>query len=411
MNTLAHRIKELLPQGFATMSTIDAVSASNAFIYDSEGRRYIDFASSSSAMNLGHRHPEVVEAMQDQLDKFVHTFFQQVPYSSYLDLVEVLHRITPGEFRKKTVLNSTGCEAVETAVRIAKAHTKRQTVLCFTGSFHGRSLLGSALSNNAGTALHDLNNIVCAPFVSMDDEPFDAIAYAKQLANLVPLDKIAAIIIEPVQGESGFNVVQKPFLDWLRCLATNNGTVLIVDEVQSGLARTGTMFALDQYYVEPDIILVSKTLGGGLPLSAVVGRAEIMDAPTTFGGTFSGTPLAVAAALRVIEVIETQQVCRTSQTLGVLCMSRLQDFAKYPFVKKMRGLGSMLSLEIDVENYPQLTTTIQRRARDNGLLLLSAGINKSRIRFLYPLTIEKSVLDEGLTILDNVFKELANELR
>lgn len=411
MTSLAPRIRELLPKYFATMCDLDIVRAQGAYVYDAAGNVYLDFACSSSATNLGHRHPDVQSVLHKQLDQVVHTFFQQLPYSSYLDLVEILHQITPGSFPKKTVLNTTGGEAAETAVRIARAATQRDTVVSFSGSFHGRTFLCSGLSNNTGGNYH-VPDVVCAPFID-NRQNFDPDAYTPKLISKIgEFRNCAAFIIEPVQGESGFNVANTKFLTWLREFATTHGIVLIVDEIQCGLARTGKMFAVEHYGIEPDILLLSKTLGGGLPLSAVIGRADIMDAPTTFGGTFSGAPLAVAAAIKVLALLQDEEMCKNARALGVVCSWHLaRTVGKYPFVKGLVGLGSMLALDFDVTNYPGIVTNIQQRARQKGLILASGGQNKSRIRFLYPLIITAAELEAGLHILESVFEDITNELQ
>jgi 4-aminobutyrate aminotransferase/(S)-3-amino-2-methylpropionate transaminase len=411
MTTMATRMERLLPKHFATMCVLDVVRAQGAYVYDAAGNVYLDFASSSSATNLGHCHPKVQTAIREQMDCFVHTFFQQIPYQIYLDLVEKLHSITPGNFAKKTVLNTTGSEAVETAIRIARAATGRDLVVSFGDAFHGRSFLCSGLSNSTG-GNYKVPDVACIPFVAAGEVFNEAEYLKKYVTHKLSLQHCAAFIIEPVQGESGFNVADKAFMTWLRETATNNGIVLIADEIQCGLARTGRMFASQHYAIEPDIMLLSKTLGGGLPLSAVVGRAEIMDAQTAFGGTFSGSPLAIAAAIKVLEVLEEENLCKQSRTLGGVCAWHLAQMVnRFSFVKKLHGIGAMLALEIDIAKHPGLTTQIQQRARDYGVLLPSAGKNKSRLRFLYPLTITIDELKTGLQIVESVLEEIENELQ
>ncbi|WP_326539823.1 4-aminobutyrate--2-oxoglutarate transaminase [Pseudorhodoferax sp.] len=400
------------PRGIGIGFQIYAERAENAQIWDVEGRRYIDFGSGIAVLNTGHRHPRVVQAVKDQLDHFTHTAYQVVPYESSVALAERLNALTPGKHAKKTAFFTTGAEAVENAIKIARAHTRRPGVVALSGAFHGRTFMGMALTGKVvpyktgfgpfpGSIYH-----VPAPVALHGTTVKQSLAALTQLfkADIDP-EQVAAIILEPIQGEGGFYVQPPEFMQALREICDRHGIVMIADEIQTGFGRTGKLFAMEHYDVLPDLMTVAKSLAGGLPLSGVVGRAEIMDAPAPggLGGTYAGNALAIAAAHAVLDVIEEEQLSARAERLGQRLKSRLNTLRKtVPQISDVRGLGAMVAMEFaqaDGTPDPAFTKQVQERARDAGLLLLTCGVHANVIRFLFPLTIEDALLDEGLDIL------------
>jgi 4-aminobutyrate aminotransferase len=406
------------PRGVGIGFNIYAQRALNAELWDVEGRRYIDFGAGIAVLNTGHRHPRVIAAVQKQLEHFTHTAYQVVPYESSVALAERLNRLTPGTHAKKTAFFTTGAEAVENAIKIARAHTRRSGVIALTGGFHGRTYMGMALTGKVapyktgfgpfpGNVFH-----VPAPVQLHGVSVEDSLKALQQLfkADVEP-EQVAAIIVEPVQGEGGFYVLPPEFMRALRELCDRHGIVMIADEIQTGFARTGKLFAMHHHDVLPDLMTVAKSLAGGLPLSGVVGRAEIMDAPAPggLGGTYAGNPLSIAAAHAVLDVIEEEKLAERAEALGQRLKKRLNDWrASVPQIADVRGLGSMVAVEFnqaDGTPDPEFTKLVQTRARDAGLLLLTCGVYGNVVRFLFPLTIEDAVLDEGLDLLDKVLKD------
>ncbi|MCG5261796.1 4-aminobutyrate--2-oxoglutarate transaminase [Cupriavidus gilardii] len=412
---LVRRKDAATPRGVGVMCNFYAERAENSEIWDVEGRRYIDFAAGIAVLNTGHRHPRLVAAVQKQLERFTHTAYQIVPYASYIELAEKINQRAPGQWAKKTAFFTTGAEAVENAIKIARAATGRPAVIAFSGGFHGRTMMGMALTGKVvpykvgfgpfpGEVYH-------APYpcelhgVSVDDS-------LKALQVLFKADvdpkRVAAIIFEPVQGEGGFNVAPDAFVKALRTLCDEHGILLIADEVQTGFGRTGKLFAMDHYGVAPDMTTMAKSLAGGMPLSAVCGRAEIMDAPAPggLGGTYAGNPLAVASALAVLEVLEEEKLIARGAALGERLMDRLHSLRpRVPQIAEVRGLGAMVAVEFqkaDGSPDADFTREVQNRALEKGLLLLSCGVHGNVIRFLFPLTIPDAVMDEGLDILADV---------
>ncbi len=400
------------PRGVGIGFSIYAERALNAELWDVEGKRYIDFGSGIAVLNTGHRHPRIVEAIRRQLDCFTHTAYQVVPYESVVALAERLNKVTPGAHAKKTAFFTTGVEAVENAVKIARAHTRRPGVIALTGAFHGRTYMGLALTGKVapykigfgpfpGSIFH-----VPAPVALHGVTVEDALKAIQHLfkADIEPT-QVAAIILEPIQGEGGFYVMPTEFMRALRAICDQHGIVLIADEIQTGFARTGKMFAMEHHDVLPDLMTMAKSLAGGVPLSAVCGRAEIMDAPSPggLGGTYAANALAIASAHAVLDVIEDEQLCARAEVLGQRLKSRLHALrAKVPAISDVRGLGSMVAVEFartDGTPEADFTQLVVARARDDGLLLLTCGVYGNVVRFLYPLTIEDSVFDEGLDIL------------
>jgi 4-aminobutyrate aminotransferase/(S)-3-amino-2-methylpropionate transaminase len=412
---LQRRRLAAIPRGVSNSTAIYAQRASNAEIWDVEGRRYIDFASGIAVLNTGHLHPRVVAAVQAQLGQLSHTCFQVTPYEGYVALAERLNALAPGPSPKKSILFSTGAEAVENALKIARYYTRRSAVIAFSGGFHGRTLATMTLTGKVqpykagfGPMLPDVFHVPF-PMAYHGVTPQQSLAAIEQLfkADVDPA-RVAAIIIEPVQGEGGFYVAPPEFLKSLRALCDTHGILLIADEVQSGFARTGRMFAFEYAGVEPDLMTVAKSIAGGLPLSAVVGKAQIMDAPPPggLGGTFAGSPLACAAALAVLDVIRDEQLVDRARALGAQLVSRLKSMqAKFPAIGEVRGLGSMVAIEL-VKNRradqpdAELTRALVHAAAARGLVILSCGVYGNVIRLLAPLTISDAVLAEGLEVLE-----------
>jgi 4-aminobutyrate aminotransferase/(S)-3-amino-2-methylpropionate transaminase len=415
-NTDLHRRRgAAVARGVSNSTSIYVQRAQNAELWDVEGRRYIDFASGIAVLNTGHVHPRVVAAMQQQLTQLTHTCFQVTPYEGYVALCERLNALAPGTTPKKSILFSTGAEAVENALKIARYYTKRSGVIAFQGAFHGRTIATMSLTGKVGPYKAGfgamLPEVFHVPFPCAYHgvSPQQSIAAIEQLfkADIEP-GRVAAIIIEPVQGEGGFYIAPPEFLRSLRALCDTHGIVLVADEIQSGFARTGSMFAFEHSGVEPDLMTVAKSIAGGVPLSGVVGKATIMDAPPAggLGGTYAGSPLACAAALAVLDVIEEEQLCERARKLGTLIMTRLKAMqAKSPAIGEVRGLGSMIAMELVKNRRPDqpdadLTRALVQAAAARGLIILSCGVYGNVIRLLAPLTISEALLNEGLDVLE-----------
>ncbi len=412
---LVNRRIAATPRGVGVMADFFAARAEGAELWDVEGRRFIDFAGGIAVLNVGHRHPRVVAAIEQQLKCFTHTCYQVVPYEGYVALAEKLNAVTPGDHPKKTALYSTGAEAVENAVKIARAHTRRGGVIAFGGGFHGRSLFAVSLTGKVQPYKAGFGpfppEIYHAPFPCERSALADTQKAIEQLFKAdIEASRVAAIIYEPVQGEGGFNVIQAAAVKWLRELCDAHGIVLIADEVQTGFGRTGRMFASEHFFervgVLPDLMTIAKSLGAGMPLSAVCGRAEIMDAPAPggLGGTYAGNPLAVAAAHAVIDVMRDEQLPERGARLGQQLKDRVQSLrAQLPRIADVRGLGAMVAVELadPATGAPdaEYTKRVQAQALSRGLILLSCGVYGNVLRFLFPLTIPDAVFAEGLDIL------------
>lgn len=412
---LKNRHQAAVAQGVSSRG-IYAERAENAELWDAEGRRFIDFAAGIAVNNTGHRHPKLLAAVNEQLEKFTHTCFHVAPYESYIRLAEKLNASTPGDFAKKTMLVTTGAEAVENAVKMARAYTGRSGVIAFSGAFHGRTLMGMALCGKVlpykkkfGAMPPEIHH---APFpnefmgVSVDAS---LNALDMLFASSIDPERVAAFIIEPVQGEGGFNVAPAEFLQKLRALADQHGIVLIADEVQSGIARTGKLFAMEHSGVAADLVTMAKGLAGGFPLSAVTGRAEIVDSAPVggIGGTYAGNPLAIAAAGAVLDVIEEEALCERSEAIGQALKARLNTIASRPgmeMIADVRGLGSMVAFELtqagSKEANPALTQAIVAEAEANGLIILPCGTRGNVVRLLPPLTTPMEHVAEALDILE-----------
>ena len=416
MTIMTDRKNAAISRGVGMTTQVYADRAENAEIWDRDGRRYIDFAAGIAVVNTGHRHPKVVQAVKDQLDRFTHTCHQVVPYENYVALAERLNDLVPGDFEKKTIFATTGAEAVENAVKIARCHTGRNGIVAFAGGFHGRTFMGMALTGKVqpykagfGSMMPDVWHL---PFpndlhgVTQDE----ALAALDRLfkADVDPA-RVAAIIIEPVQGEGGFYPAPAGFMARLREVCDRHGMLLIADEVQTGFARTGRMFAMDLHGVAADLTTMAKGLGGGLPISAVTGRAEVMDAPNPggLGGTYAGNPLGVAAALAVLDVIEGEGLVDRAERLGQRLKQRLASLRDdVPEIADIRGPGLMNAVEFAAggKPSPEFTNKVREEALSRGLILLTCGVHGNVIRFLPPLTVPDAVFDEALGIIEDAIR-------
>lgn len=407
------------PRGVGVMCDFYAARAENAELWDVEGRRFIDFAAGIAVLNTGHRHPRIVKAIADQLGQFTHTAYQIVPYASYVELAEKINARAPIAQPKKTAFFTTGAEAVENAVKIARAYTGRPGVIAFAGGFHGRTMMGMALTGKVAPYKIGFGpfpgDVFHAPYPNAlhGVTSADSIAAVETLfkADIDP-KRVAAIIFEPVQGEGGFNPAPAEFVRALRKLCDVHGILLIADEVQTGFARTGKLFAMEHYDVSADLMTIAKSLAGGMPLSGVVGRADVMDAaaPGGLGGTYAGNPLAVAAAHAVLDVIDEEKLAERATVLGDKLKAKLAALrAELPQIVDVRGPGAMVAAEfVDPHTRASdaaFTKRVQTLALERGLLLLICGVDANVIRFLFPLTIEDAVFDEALGILESVLRE------
>ncbi|MBI1418744.1 MAG: 4-aminobutyrate--2-oxoglutarate transaminase [Limimaricola sp.] len=411
---IAERRKTAIARGVGMMTQVYVERAENAEVWDVEGRRYIDFAAGIAVVNTGHRHPKVMAAVQKQLESFTHTCHQVLPYENYIRLGERLNALVPGDFEKRTVFVTTGAEAVENAVKVARFATGRQAVIAFGGGFHGRTFMGMSLTGKVqpykagfGTMMPDIYHV---PFpVDLHGTSTDTAMKAITQLFKADLDpgRVAAVIIEPVQGEGGFYQAPAELMRALRKLCDDHGIVLIADEVQTGFARTGKLFAMEHYDVAADITTMAKGLAGGLPLAAVTGRAEIMDAanPGGLGGTYGGNPLGIAAANAVLDVIEEEDLCDRANVLGSKLRQRLEALrATTPQIAEVRGPGFMVAVEFNVpgEATPDadFTNRVKAEALARGLILLTCGVYGNVIRFLAPITIPDAHFAEAMDILE-----------
>jgi 4-aminobutyrate aminotransferase/(S)-3-amino-2-methylpropionate transaminase len=415
------RRQQAVPRGVSNSLAVYAERASNAEIWDVEGRRYIDFASGISVLNTGHVHARVKQAIERQLAKFTHTCFQVTPYESYIALAEALNALAPGPAPKKTIFLTTGAEAIENAIKIARFHTRRSAVIAFAGGFHGRTLACISLTGKVqpykagfGPMLPEVYHVPF-PMAYHGVTVEDSLRALEQLfkADVDPA-RVAAIIIEPVLGEGGFYAAPPELLRRLRTLCDSHGIVLIADEIQTGFGRTGRMFAIEHAGVVPDLITIAKSVAGGVPLSAVTGKAEIMDAPGPggLGGTFAGSPLACAAGLAVLEVMRDENLLSRAQDIGRFMSSRLKGLqVRFPCVGDVRALGAMVAVEL-VKNSradspdAELTRALVQAAGRLGLVVLSCGVYSNVIRFLAPLTIPDALLKEGFSLFEQALEEV-----
>ncbi|WP_119273329.1 4-aminobutyrate--2-oxoglutarate transaminase [Taklimakanibacter deserti] len=426
--SLAERRSAAIPAGLAKHSDIYIERAENAELWDVEGRRYVDFAAGIAVTNTGHRHPAVVERVKRQLDQFTHTSFQTTPYEDYVSLCERLNALVPGDVPKKTFLVTTGAEAIENAAKIARAVTGRSALIAFSGAFHGRTLLAMTLTGKTvpykagfGPLVGDIYHV---PFPIA----FHGVSVADSLEALQQVfrvqadpSRVGAIFIEPVQGEGGFYPAPVPFLKALRRICDEHGILLIADEIQTGFGRTGKMFAMEHSGVNADIVTMAKGLGGGFPIAAITGRADLMDKIPAggVGSTFAGNPLACAAAHAVLDVIEKEKLVERAQEIGKRIKARLEPWAngnEFPTIGEVRGLGAMVAIEFVTDRATRapaadLAKAVTKIALDSGLLVLNCGIRGNGVRLLPPLTIPFDLLDEGLDRLEAAIRQAQGEAR
>ena len=414
---LLQRRTSAVPRGVGTAMPIFAAHALNAELWDVEGRRYIDFAAGIAVLNVGHCHPRVLAAAHAQLDQYTHTAFQVAAYEPYIALAERLNELAPIQGPAKTILFSTGAEAVENAVKIARKATGRSAVVAFSGGFHGRSFMAMALTGKTAPYKRGFGpmpgEVFHVPF-PVAHQGIDVAHSLKALQQVfkadVAADEVAAIIIEPVQGEGGFHIAPPALLQALREIADEHGIVLIADEVQSGFARTGRLFGIEHSGIQPDLITVAKSLAGGFPLSGVIGRAELMDAvdPGGLGGTYAGSPVACAAALAVLEVIDQERLLERADVLGRRVAATLEQWTARSDLRPLghvRALGSMIAFDLlearGADEVDALAAqAVLKRAHALGLILLGCGAYGEAIRILFPLTIGDAELDEGMALLE-----------
>lgn len=416
------RREAAVARGVGTMHARFTSHAKNAELWDIEGKRYIDFATGIAVNNTGHSDPRIVDAVKAQLDNFSHSCYQVNPYESYISLAEKLNKLAPGQTPKKSIFLTTGAEAVENAIKIARAATGRPGIIAFKGGFHGRTMMGMALTGKVAPYKIGFGPFPTDVFHAPYPIDYHGVTEADSLQALdgifkadIEPSRVAAIILEPVQGEGGFYAASPSFMKSLRNICDEHGILLICDEIQTGFARTGRMFATLHSNVEPDLMTVAKAMAGGFPISGVVGKADIMDAaaPGGLGGTYGGSPLGCVAGLKVLEIIEEDGLCSRANEIGDLFNTRLTALQeKLPkVIGNVRNLGAMIAMELVEDgdaNKPNaaLTGKLVQTAAENGLILLSCGIRGNVIRFLPALTAPMDVLNEGLDILENTLKEL-----
>ena len=414
---LVARRDAAVARGVASATTIFAAHAENSELWDVEGNRYIDFAGGIAVLNTGHRHPDVIAAAKAQEDHYTHTSFQVVPYEPYIALAEKLNELAPGDHAKKSLLVTTGAEAVENAVKIARAATGRPGVIAFTGGYHGRTLLTLGMTGKISPYKKDVgpfpSDIFRAPFPNVRD----GISVKDALTGLQNLfltdaqpERVAAIIIEPVLGEGGYTPVPFEMLHALRAICDEHGIMLIADEIQAGFGRTGKWFAIEHSGVVPDLITVAKSMAGGYPIAGVIGRAEVMDAvvPGGLGGTYGGNPVACAAALAAIEAIDSEGLLNRSLEMGELFRARFADIGARVSPYRMwdvRGLGAMIAIEFvtdfdSIEPDAVLTKAVIAEALQRGLILLGCGMHGNALRIMVPLTASDEIIEEGLAIFE-----------
>jgi 4-aminobutyrate aminotransferase / (S)-3-amino-2-methylpropionate transaminase / 5-aminovalerate transaminase len=419
---LQTRRQAAVPRGVSSATAIFAAKAENAELWDAEGKRYIDFAGGIGVLNSGHRHPKVLAAIKRQLECFTHSAFQVVPYEVYVALAEKLNQLAPCRGPNKTIFLTTGAEAIENAVKIARAATKRPAVIAFTGGFHGRTIMTLALTGKVDPYKKGFGpfpgEVYHVPYPNRihSVEPEQALQSIEALfkADIEPT-QVAAMVIEPVQGEGGFYVAPFEFLRELRRICDQHGILFIADEIQCGFGRTGRMFALEYSGVQADLVAMAKSLAAGLPLSAVVGRTTVMDAvdPGGLGGTYGGNPIACAAALAVLEVFSEEKLVERSAKIGERITRHLNKLAvnnRFSCIGEVRGLGAMVAIELvedRASNKPAaaLTKRWAEICAKNGLILLTCGVYGNVARILVPLTASETLIDEGLGILEQSLEE------
>lgn len=425
---LMERRAKAVPQGIGNAHPVFAERAQNGEIWDVEGKRYIDFCAGIAVLNTGHRHPKVEAAVAKQAEKFAHTCFQVVAYESYVELAERLAALAPGNFEKKAFFMTTGAEAVENAIKVARYYTKRSAVISFDGAFHGRTFMAMALTGKVAPYKAGFGPMSAEVFQAPYPSEFhgisveDAIDGVERLFKYtVDANRVAAIIVEPVQGEGGYIPAPAAFLKKLRNICDLHGIVLIADEIQTGVARTGRMFATEHSGVVPDLTTMAKGLGGGMTISAVVGRADILDSipPGGLGSTYAGHPMACVASLAVLDVVEEEHLCARSEAIGERLRARLNALReRVPEIADVRGLGAMTGVEFVKGGLPapELAGALKAEAFKQGLLLLTCGSYGNVLRIMLPLTVSDELIDDGLDIIERALLRLtigqdASELR
>jgi 4-aminobutyrate aminotransferase/(S)-3-amino-2-methylpropionate transaminase len=427
---LQKRYEEAVPTGIYHLTPLYVKKASGAIITDVDGNQFIDFAGGIGMQNVGHCHPKVVRAVQEQAKSFIHPCFHVTPYENYIALAEKINEKIPGTSKKKTMFANSGAEAIENAVKIARKVTGRSKVISFERGFHGRTLMTMSLSTKEnpykagfGPFVSDMH-ILSYPYyyrasegVSSEEVDSQVIYQFEKFLEEVSPEKVAAIVMEPVQGEGGFIVPSILFVKRIREICDQYGILMIMDEVQTGFGRTGKWFATEHFNIEPDIIALSKSIAGGLPLSAIVGRAEFMDVPGRgqIGGTFAGSPLSCAAGLAVFEIMEEENLVERAQQIGNRIMSHLHAMQlKYEVIGDVRGIGAMVAMElvtdrITKEPAKELTVQLIDEFWKNGLISIGAGIFDNVLRFLPPLVISNEEIDKGFEIINQSFKKLCGK--
>lgn len=426
---LMRRREAAVPRGVYHATPVFAAKAEGAVLEDVDGNRFLDFAGGIGVLNVGHRAPRVVAALREQIDAFLHTCFSVSPYAKYVELAEKLNALTPGTFAKKTVLVNSGAEAIENAVKIARCYTKRQAILCFEDAFHGRTTMAMSLTSKThpykagfepfAAEVYRVPYAYCYRCSYSLKYPscnvFCAHHVEDTFKRVVASESVAAVVVEPVLGEGGFVAPPREFYTVLQEICHKHGILFVADEVQTGFGRTGSMFACEHYGITPDLLISAKSLAAGLPLAAVTGRAEIMDAPGVggLGGTYGGNPLACAAALAAIETMERENLSARAVKLGDVFEARAREWKKKcPLIGESRGLGAMRALELvksadTREPAKEETEQVLRYCRDKGLIVLSAGSYGNVIRLLVPLVITDDQFDEGLKILESALTSVA----
>ena len=412
--TLKERHARAIPRGVATATSVYAARAENAEIWDTDGKRYVDFAGGIAVLNVGHRHPKVMAAVAKQLDAFTHTAFQVMPYEPYIELAERLNALAPIEGDAKTIFFTTGAEATENAVKIARAATGRPAIIAFAGGFHGRTLLSGALTGKVNPYKKGLGPFPPEIYHLPLPSATNGVTVADTLKALdflfaadIEPERVAAFIVEPVQGEGGFHTPDPELFKALEKLREQYGILIIADEVQSGFGRTGKLFGIEHQSIKPDLMCIAKSLAGGFPLSGVIGRAAVMDAigPGGLGGTYAGSPIAVVAALAVLDIIEEEKLLDRANVIGAKIRAAVNTAAARNDtvgITNLRGPGAMIGFDIvDAEGKPDAVAAkaVAARALDKGLVLLTCGTHGAAIRILVPLTASDAILDEGLDIM------------
>lgn len=425
---LMARRQEFVARGVSATMNVFAAKADGAIIEDVDGNRYIDFAGGIGVMNIGHARPEVTRAIAEQAANFTHTCFSVMMYESYITLAERITKVAPGDFPKKAIFFNSGAEAVENAVKIARYATGRQAIITFNSAFHGRTLMTMTMTAKVKPYKYRFGpyapEVYHVPFpypYRMDMTPQEASEYCIQelermfISEVAP-DQVAAIVVEPVQGEGGFMVAPPGFLRALKAVCEKNGILFVADEIQSGFCRTGQMFAVQHDGVEPDLLIIAKSMGAGMPISGVVGRAEIMDAPPpgTLGGTYSGNPVACAAAVAVLDLYAQEDLAARSREVGRVVTERFLKLQEhFPSIGDVRGLGGMVAMElvkdrITKEPDSHAASDVLAAAHHRGLVLIKAGMYDNVLRVLVPLCITDAQLKEGLDIFEEAFAAVAS---